>query len=142
MYEILKEDIKEAMVAKSGTAAFLRTIKSDVDALAKKDQRQPTNADVYAVAKKFFNATNETIEALREQGREADEEMLKERAILEKFLPQLMPKEMLRGYIIAKVDAYGKDKKTIGLVMKDLKTEFPNEYDGKLANQIIKELLS
>lgn len=57
--------------------------------------------------------------------------------VLEKYLPEMLDEEALRD-IAAAMLLQGKKMPDM---MKHLRTEFPNQYDGKLASTIAKEIL-
>ena len=57
--------------------------------------------------------------------------------VLEKYLPEMLDEEALRD-IAAAMLLQGKKMPDM---MKHLRTDFPNQYDGKLASTIAKEIL-
>lgn len=57
--------------------------------------------------------------------------------VLEKYLPEMLDEEALRD-IAAAMLLQGKKMPDM---MKHLRTDFPNQYDGKLASSIAKEIL-
>ncbi len=57
--------------------------------------------------------------------------------VLEKYLPEMLDEEALRD-IAAAMLLQGQKMPDM---MKHLRTEFPNQYDGKLASTIAKEIL-
>jgi len=57
--------------------------------------------------------------------------------VLEKYLPEMLDEEDLR--FIA--EEFALSGKKMPDMMKHLRTDFPNQYDGKLASSIAKEIL-
>lgn len=142
MYNMLKQDIKEATLERSDSLPFLRTIKSEIDAKAKNDgNREATDKDVIAIVKRFVKNNSETIDALTSQNKELPLEISKERDILSRYLPKQISEDHLNTYIKEKIDQYGTDKKTMGMIMKDLNNDYPNQVDRKLASDMIKSML-
>jgi uncharacterized protein YqeY len=63
--------------------------------------------------------------------------------ILKKYLPELLTKERLIDIITVIIsDNKLEGMRGLGVVMKTLKEQFINRYDGKMASQIAKELLA
>ncbi len=139
LLEKLKQESLQARKEKNQIkSSLLSTVLSQVKLLAIDDHhREPTDHDVIQVVKKFLKNIEENIQ-LGEQGRltsDAYEQALKEKEILLEYLPKQLSEEELKE-IIRKSNA-----KNIGEVMKFLKENYPEQYDGKLASKLAKELL-
>ena len=68
-----------------------------------------------------------------------------ELAMLEEYLPAMADEETVRGWIadaIAEVCPAGPDKKLMGKVMGALMKAHKGEFDGKIANKWVGEMLS
>jgi hypothetical protein len=62
--------------------------------------------------------------------------------VIEAFLPQLAGPDVVRGWVQEAIAAIGATSpKDMGKVMGALGQAHKGEYDGKLAQQIVKELL-
>lgn len=57
--------------------------------------------------------------------------------VLEKYLPEMLSEEDLRSI----AEEFALSGKKMPDMMKHLRTDFPNQYDGKLASSIAKEIL-
>ena len=64
----------------------------------------------------------------------------KELEILNGYLPKQLLEEELNKKIQEIIDA--SSIKTMGNIMKELKTQYDGSYDGKMASAIVKKLLS
>ena len=133
----LKQDRITAMKTKQATRnTFLATLISEIQAVAKNDNnREVTDQDGIAVMEKFKKGANEMLKA-QPSNAEAQQEI----RWLNEYLPKQLSEEELRQAIKNIIAAY--DDVNMGLVMKDLKAHFGGEYDGKLASQIVRELLT
>jgi uncharacterized protein YqeY len=102
------------------------------------------DADVVAVLRKEAKQRHETIAGLREADRPeslAQEEA--ELAILEEYLPRLLSREEIAEEarrIIADVGATGMGQ--MGPVMGQLMSKLKGQADGRVVNEIVRELLS
>ena len=148
--EQLMEDLKEAMrqqddVRKRGIRSVIAALKEAETELDKSGQRVSlTDDDILALISKQAKQRQESIDEFRKGGREdlvAEEEA--ELAILKGYLPeQLSPEEIEAEVrqIIVEVDATG--PQDMGKVMKPMMARFRGRVDGKLVNQIVRELLA
>lgn len=67
---------------------------------------------------------------------------LNEVAILETYLPKQLTEEQISGLVTALIFQNNYTIKDMGKIMNELKSKYAGQYDGKLASQIIKDLLS
>jgi uncharacterized protein YqeY len=149
--EQLNEQLKAAM--KSGDATtrdrvrmLLAAIKQgEVDTLdPQKRATGLTEEDVLAILTREAKRRRESISEFEKGGR-ADLVAAEraELALIEKFLPQLMGREEivpLARQAIA--DSGATTEKQMGAVMQRLMPAVKGKADGKLVNQIVKELLA
>jgi len=141
----LQQDLKEALrdrdekrksVIRMALAAILN---AEVEQGGELD-----NADVVAALRKEAKQRRETIAELREADRPealVQEEM--ELAILEEYLPRLLSREEIAEearQVIAQVGATG--MRQIGPVMGQLMPKLKGRADGRVVNEIVRELLS
>lgn len=99
-----------------------------------------TDNDVVGLIQKLSKQRQESADIYNEAGRnELAEKELKEKEILDTYLPKMLSVEELSFIIKSIISKNGFSSiKEMGLVMKQLKTDYPNQYDGKLASTIIK----
>jgi len=114
-------------------------VNAEIDA-----QRTINDDEVQALITREVKRRKEAIDLFR-QGRRED--LVKEEtiqvAILEEYLPEQMSREQIVAVvqgIIAETSATG--PKQMGIVMKQTMARLKGEADGKLVNQIARELLS
>lgn len=148
----LMEDLKDAMrqqdelrkrAIRSVLAAI--TIKQAEAELDADGQRASLgDADIVAVIAKQANQRRESILEYERAGRQdlvADEQA--ELVVLEAYLPQQLTRDEIESQarqVIATVGAAG--PQDIGKVMKPLMVELRGHADGKLVNQVVRELLA
>ena len=148
--EKLMDDLKEAMREKDETRK--RAIRSVLAAIKKAEteldadgQRVSMDDDaILRVIAKQAKERQESIDAFRSGGRDdlvAREEA--DLAVLQDYLPQQMNQDEIEAearQVIAEVGATG--PRDIGKVMKPLMARLKGRADGRLANQIVRELLA
>lgn len=106
---------------------LIGTILGELDRLPIPRTEQPSEQDIYKVIKKLYEAAKEI---------NSPEEI----KFLEDYIIKVMSEDELEE-VIGKM-IMSKDKKpNIGSIMQELKSKYPNQYDGKLASIIIKEIL-
>lgn len=148
--EQLMDDLKEAMRAQDETRK--RTIRSVIAALKQAEteldasgKRASLDDDaIIGIIAKQAREREESIDAFRNGGRE--DLVVKEEgdlAVLQSYLPRQLSKSEVEAearQVIADVGATG--PQDIGLVMKPLMARLKGRADGRLANQIVRELLA
>jgi len=66
-----------------------------------------------------------------------------ENEYLKKYLPHIMNEEEIKEVIKSYIEKNDlKDQKSIGLIMKYLKDNYNNQYDGTIASKVVKEILN
>jgi len=102
------------------------------------------DASVAAVLQKEARQRHDTIAELQQADRPellAEEEA--ELAILEEYLPQLLSREEIAEeahQVIAEVGATGMGQ--MGLVMRQMMSRLKGRADGRVVNEVVRELLS
>lgn len=146
----LMDDLKDAMRQKDELRK--RTIRSVIAAIKKAETELDSSGqrivldddDILAVIAKQAKQRQESITEFRGAGREdlaAEEEA--ELAILQAYLPQQLTPEEIEAearQVIQEVGASG--PRDMGKVMKPLMARLKGRADGKMANQIVRELLA
>jgi len=145
LIEQLQEDLKRSMKAKDGNrVSVLRFLMSSIKnrEIEKKDSLDDTEIlrEIASSAKR----RRESMEAFKEGGRE---DLVKkeqaELAILEEYLPKQLSSDEIRGVVLETVAAVGASGLSdLGKVMKELMPKFRGMADGKLVNEIVRDVLS
>ncbi|MCB0032863.1 MAG: GatB/YqeY domain-containing protein [Anaerolineales bacterium] len=143
--EQLNNDMKEAMKAKDNdTRDTLRLIAAAIKQVEVDEQRELDDAAVQAILMKQAKQRRESIDEYEKAGRGELAEVEKtELAIIEKYLPQMMSEaeiKVLAEKAIAEVGAT--DAKSMGAIMGKLMPQVKGKADGKLVNQVVRQLLN
>ena len=144
--EKLTADMKEAMKAREEGRQRLGVIRLVRGVIRQQeiDGHQELDDDaVLAIISKEVKQRRDSIEEFQKGGREdlvrQNEEEI---AILMAYLPQQMTEDEVRRAVEEAVTATGASTpKDIGKVMKELMPKVKGRADGKLVNQIVRELL-
>jgi len=147
--EQLAEDLKDAMRQRDETRK--RAIRGVIAALQEAETRLDSSGQrvhldddgILVIIAKLAKQRQESIDEFRRGRREdlvAEEEA--DLAILQEYLPKQLSREEIETearWVIDKVGAT--EPADIGKVMKPLMARIRGRADGKLANQIVRELL-
>jgi uncharacterized protein YqeY len=148
--EQLMDDLKQAM--RQQDERRKRTIRSVIAAIKKAETELDTSGariqlddeDILALIGKQAKQRRESITEYRRGGRAdlvAEEEA--ELTLLEAYLPQQMSQEEIQAkarQVMTEVGASG--PRDIGKVMKPLMAQLRGRADGRLVNQVVRELLA
>ena len=145
--EKLTADMKEAMKAREEGRQRLGVIRMVRGAIRQQEidgQKELDDDAVLAVISKEVKQRRDSIEEFKKGGREdlvAQNEA--EIAILMAYLPQQMAEDEIRKLVQDSITATGASSlKEMGKVMKELMPKVKGRADGKLVNQIVRELLN
>ena len=144
LMESISNDLAGAL--KSGQKEkllILRMVKSAIKN-AEIEKGDPLNDDeVSAVLSTFAKRAKDSIEQFTQGGREELAEKEKAQlAIIEEYLPKQLGEDDLRGMIKDAIQEQGAvGMKDMGKVMKALMVKAKGKVDGKVANNIVKEML-
>lgn len=136
--------IDQLAARKSGDkqkAAVLTTLISEVELMSRTAGK---DVDVVTlVIKKLIKNIDICISLLKDASNtdgSADHyvNQLKEKSILEEYLPKQLDEVSLTNIISEIISAVGKNT---GSVMKELKLKYSGQYDGKMASEIVKKLV-
>lgn len=136
-FKQLEQDTLQARKSRAGEkATLLTTVLAQVKTRAIDDgHREANDEDVVVVVRQFLKSANENIELAKKN--HSDSSVFEnEKNILQNYLPQQMSEEELTQ-AIKELAA-----NNIGEAMKGLKEKYHGRYDGKLASQIVKKVLS
>lgn len=100
--------------------------------------------DVIGLIQKLSKQRQESYDIYTQAGRtELAEKELKEKEVLDGYLPKMLSEAELSSAIDEIVTANGfSTMKDMGNAMKILKEKYPNQYDGKLASTLIRTKLA
>jgi uncharacterized protein YqeY len=143
--ETLQDDLKTAMRARDTERRHvLRQLMAAIKQVEKDEQKDLSPEDTMDVLMSEAKKWREEIEELEKAGRtEAIEEKQRELAIIEGYLPKQLDRaeiEALARDVIAEVGAT--TPRDMGNVMKALMPRVKGQADGKLVNQVVRDLLS
>ena len=143
--ERLQADLKTAMKEKDTFKRdVIRFVMSAIKQIEVDERKELTDADIEAILVKQIKQRNDSIEQFRKGGREdLVEQNEKELDVLRNYLPEPMSEEEVRKVleeIVAETGASG--MKDMGKVMGAAKAKIGSRAEGRVINQIAKELLS
>lgn len=118
----------------TATATSLTTLIGELETFAKNTGREPTDADVTALVQKTLKNIDEVLR-LASQESSSYLTAVEERKLFEKYLPKQLTTAELQSLIDSYVEA---GAKTVGDVMKLLKTNHNGQYDGAAASALLK----
>lgn len=134
----IKTDQLQARKAKNtSTSQLLTTLLGECETLSKSKGKELSDSEVFAVVEKFVKNNLQTIKAIGPHNEKYDV-LSDENEILASYLPSQLTEDELKVEIQKFVDA--NENSNVGSVMKYLKENFPNRYDGKLASSLAKEM--
>jgi uncharacterized protein YqeY len=141
----LQGDLKEALRARDERrkSVIRLTLAEIVNAEVEKGGELGDD-DVIPVLQKEARRRQDTIAELRQVGRpEMLAKVEKELAILEGYLPQLLSREEIAEearQVVAEVGATGMGQ--MGPVMRQLMSKLRGRADGRVVNEVVRELLA
>ena len=148
--ERLTDDLKEAMRNRDDTRK--RTVRSIIAAMKKAETELDSSGSrvvlddpgILGIISKQAKQRQESIEAFQAGGRQdlVDREQA-ELAILQSYLPRQLTQAEIEEearQVIAETGASG--PRDIGTVMRPLMARLKGQADGRLVNQVVRELLS
>lgn len=142
--EIISNDYKEAL--KSGDkdrVSILRMVKAAVKN-REIEKRSPVSDDeIAAILRSYVKRAHESIEQFSKAGRsDLAEKEKKELAIIQGYLPQQIEEDEIRTIIKDAINETGAaGAKDMGKVMKAVMSKTKGLADGKLVNNLVKEML-
>ena len=145
--EQLMADMKEAMKAKDDGKLALNVIRM-ARAHIKQAEIDSGHADfdddqVLAILRKEMKQRKETLAEIENSGRDdLVAETKAEMSVLEKYLPPEMSEDDMRAVVKDVIQSLGAEQKNMGSAMKAVMAKLKGQADGKVINQIVRELLS
>ena len=143
----IQTDLVAAMKAhQENSVAALRSIKTAImeAKTAPNGKKELEDDDIVKIIQKLVKQRQESMDIYSQAGRDelADKEQ-QEMFVLQNYLPKMLTQEELEyaiDNIFIQVGAVS--MRDMGMVMKALASQYPNQYDGKMASTYIKSKLS
>jgi uncharacterized protein len=138
----LTNDLKEAMKAKDENR--VSTIRMLRDAIAKFELTRPsdkpaTEAELLGIVEKQIKQRRESIELYEKGNRpELAAKEAAEVAVLERYMPKQISREEVKQEVEAIIATLG--TKEFPKVMKEAAAKMKGRADGKMVNEVVKEL--
>jgi uncharacterized protein YqeY len=145
LIERIQTDLKKSMKAKDGNrVSVLRFLLSAIKNREIEKKSDLDDAEILAEIASSAKRRRESMEAFKTGGRtDLFEKEEAELAILQEYLPEQLSPEEVRNMVADVVDAVGATSPgDIGKVMKELMPKLKGKADGKLVNDIVREILS
>lgn len=119
---------------------FLGMLKTEVT----RESKEPKDDKVIKVIKSMLKKDNEAVEKANELGQEVTSRLSdEEKTILNSYLPKQLSEADLTIIVTNEIDANGYDsQKDMGKLMGFLKANYDGQYNGKVASDLVKSLLS
>ncbi len=142
----ISEDLKEAMRAKDPLRRdTVRAIRGAILNAEKEGRREALkDEDILDLIRREAKKRREAAEQFEKGGRpELAEKEKGQLAILEGYLPRQLDRDAIAGVVGPIVDEMGVkgDPAKLGLVMREVMPRLKGKADGKLVNQVVRELI-
>lgn len=142
MKEHIQSEMKSALRAKDKVR--LQTLRSILSAFQYAEMEKGVDAlaqdDAFAILKNEAKKRTESLEYAEKVGRtEEAETLVREREIIESFLPKQLTETELTAIVQSLRES--NPELSLGDVMKHLKSEFSGQYDGKMATSVVRKLI-
>ena len=141
---VLQSALKAAMVNKDNLRRdVIRIMMSAIKQVEIDSQKQLSAEDIIAILQKEAKKRRESIDEATKVGRtEIAEQEKTELAILEEFLPKQLSRDEITAIVTETIAQTGvSSAKEIGKLMGALMPKVKGLADGKLVNEIVRELL-
>jgi uncharacterized protein YqeY len=139
MFNTIKADQLGARKARDSVrTALLTTLMGAIQADAKDKGLEIASDDICIAKIRSFLKSNDELAKAMILGGISTHDINREAMLLHSYLPQQMTDAELRHFVRAKID---NGCKSLGDLMKALKSERTGLYDGKMAGTIIKQEL-
>jgi uncharacterized protein YqeY len=142
--EKISDDYKEAL--KSGDkdrVSILRMVKAAIKNKEIEKRSPVSDEEISAILRSYVKRAHESIEQFSKAGRiDLAEKEKKELAIIQSYLPQQINEDEIRVIIKDAINETGAaGAKDMGKVMKAVMSKTKGLADGKLVNNLVKEML-
>ena len=133
----LRMDMMKSKKSNPERAKALQAILGAAQLISKNDgNRETTSEDIISAVKREVKMANQS----KESGAPFNEMIF---TVADEFLPKTMTENELKVTIESIITNLGQEKspKLMGAIMKVLKTDYKDLYDGRMASKIVKESL-
>lgn len=142
MLKKIESEIKAAMITKDPAKRdVLRAVKSSANLMAKEKHEEVSDEYILAAIKKEIKALQGTITAL--EGKSGVEKVVSDAnyriQILNTYMPTMLSKDEVRQIAMPIINAL--ENPNFGLAMKSVMPFLKGKADGKVINEVVKELL-
>jgi uncharacterized protein len=141
----LKASLKEAMISKDiKRRDVIRTLLSAIKQVEIDTRKELTADDSFSILQKEAKKRRESIDEMEKAGRTdlADNESY-ELGLIEEFLPKQLSRDEVAVLVREAIDQTGvTSAKEMGKLMGALMPKVKGLADGKLVNEVVRELLS
>jgi uncharacterized protein len=139
--EKLQDDLKTAMKASEKLRTMtLRGVIAEITRIEKDVRREANEAEIVQVIKRERARRDEVLEFARKGGRhDLIEQNENEAKILDAYLPAALSPDEVEAAIAAQLSA---SVNQIGPIMKALRDQFGARLDGKMASDLVKQMLA
>lgn len=144
---MIQQDLENAIKARDKVKmAALREIKTAVMNFKTSATYKGScdDNDVVSIIQKLVKQHEDSARIYSEAGRlDLYDEEVGQMVVLKEYLPKMLSENELKEAIVSIISETGAETmKDMGKVMAKLKTDYPNQYDGRIASMYIKEKLS
>lgn len=143
--ERLKQDLKEAMRSKEVTRRdTVRAIQAAIKQVEVDERKELDDTGVIKILKAEAKKRNESIEAYEQANRKEDADAERaELAIIEIYLPEQMSRDQVKVIAQEVIEEVGATSmKEMGKIMPVIMKRVKGQADGKLINEVVREILS
>lgn len=150
IYETMKNEVKQAMIAKDEIKKNTLRMVQDKAYLEAKEVANKTKAEIVVTDEIVISAISKEIKQLNQtidilvQGGKTDSELytksVKSKEILQEYLPKQLTEDELKVEIEKLLE--GVDTSNRGLVMKTVMGALKGKADGKLINKVVSDVLN
>ncbi len=143
--ERLQQDLKEAMKNKEVTRRdTVRAIQAAIKQVEVDERKVLDDAGVVKILKAEAKKRNESIEAYEQASRKEDADAERaELAIIEIYLPEQMSRDQVKVIAQEVIEEVGATSmKEMGKIMPVIMKRVKGQADGKLINEVVREILS
>lgn len=145
MEKKLRDSIKVAMKVKMEDATLeniiiyqtRKNILETAQKIAKEKKIDISDSLIYDAAKKEIKQANDLISYVTDKNSDKYAEIQVIIRTAEEFLPQMVTEDEIKNYVESHKDEFH----NIGEAMKALKSKYGDSLDGKLASQIVRQIL-
>lgn len=136
--ELKEKQLSARKRKKAVHAKVLTTLIGDLETVSKANGKEVTDKEVNAMVKRFLKSANEYLALTISE--EKREELEQEKALLETLVPKPATKKELKEVISYYMESV--PNPSMGAVMSYLRGRLQGNYDGKMASDLVNEMLS